>query len=80
MLPRFKIRGTTERVFRTLPIGGKPTSLDFDVPPVGCLCCHAVRQVNVPFAEPKKHYTRSFERYALELSRRMTIPDVANHL
>ena len=34
----------------------------------------------VPFAAPKKHYTRSFERYALELSAQMTIKDVANHL
>jgi transposase len=78
--PQVWVRGTTERIFRTLPIGGKPTSLVFHVPRVGCLRCHAVRQVNVPFADPKKHYTRSFERYALELSRRMTIQDVANHL
>ena len=28
----------------------------------------------------KKHYTRAFERYALELSRHMTIQDVAEHL
>jgi transposase len=34
----------------------------------------------VGFAEPKKHYTRSFERYALELSRLTTIQDVAEHL
>ena len=78
--PQVWVRGTTERIFRTLPIGGKPTSVVFDVPRVGCLRCHAVRQVKVPFADPKKHYTRSFERYALELSRRMTIQDVANHL
>jgi transposase len=39
-----------------------------------------VRQVKIGFADPKKHYTRSFERYALELSRHMTIKDVATHL
>jgi transposase len=39
-----------------------------------------VRQVKVGFADPRVSYTRSFERYALELSRYMTIKDVAHHL
>jgi len=39
-----------------------------------------VRQVKIGFADPKKRYTRSFERYVLELSRHMTIKDVAEHL
>src|SRR5205807_4382053 len=65
---------------RTVPIGMKPTSIVLQVPRVGCLHCDANQQVKVGFADPKKHYTRSFERYALELSRRMTIQDVANHL
>ena len=39
-----------------------------------------VRQVEVPFADPRRSYTKSFERYALELSRSMTIRDVAHHL
>ena len=39
-----------------------------------------VRQVEVPFADPRRSYTKSFERYALELSRSMTIRDVARHL
>src|SRR5918998_2145905 len=33
-----------------------------------------------PFADPRRSYTSAFERYALELSRRMTIRDVAMHL
>jgi transposase len=36
--------------------------------------------VKIGFADPKKRYTRSFERYALDLSRHMTIKDVAEHL
>jgi transposase len=36
--------------------------------------------VKLGFAEPKKRYTRAFARYALELSRHMTILDVAEHL
>jgi transposase len=39
-----------------------------------------VRQVKLGFADPKKHYTRAFERYVLELSQHMTIQDVAEHL
>jgi transposase len=78
--PAVWIHGRTERIFRTLPIGGQPSSIVFEVPRVCCLRCNAVRQVKVGFADPKKHYTRSFERYALELSRLMTIKDVAEHL
>jgi transposase len=39
-----------------------------------------VRQADITFADPRRSYTRAFERYVLELSRRMTIRDVAAHL
>ena len=39
-----------------------------------------MRQVEVSFADPRRSYTSYFERYALELGRRMTIRDVAVHL
>ena len=39
-----------------------------------------MRQVEVPFADPRRTYTRAFQRYALELSRCMTILDVARRL
>jgi transposase len=74
------VRGHHERTFRVVPIGGKPTFVTLDVARVWCPVCDRVRQVKIGFADPKKHYTRSFERYALELSRRMTIQDVAEHL
>lgn len=73
-------RGHHERTFRTVPIGPKPTSVTLDVSRVWCPVCDRVRQVQIGFADPKKHYTRSVERYALELSRHMTIKDVAEHL
>ena len=50
------------------------------MPRVFCWQCGKVRQVKINFADPKKHYTRSLARYALELSRHMTIQDVAEHL
>ncbi len=73
-------QGAIERTFRSLPIGSKPVQVRFSVPRVLCFNCGVVRQVKLGFADPKKHYTRAFERYALELSRRMTIQDVATHL
>ena len=73
-------QGGQERTFRTLPIGQRPTFLRFAVPRVLCFACGHVRQVKVAFAEPRRSYTRAFERYALELSRHMTIQDVAQHL
>jgi transposase len=39
-----------------------------------------VRQVKIDFADPRRSYTKAFERYALELSRSMTILDVTRHL
>jgi len=50
------------------------------IPRVACARCGVTRQVRLNFANPRRSYTRSFERYALDLSRHMTIQDVANHL
>ena len=73
-------QGTVDRTLRTVPIGGKPTQIQFAVPRVYCFVCQNVRQVKLRFAEPRKSYTRAFERYALDLSRHMTIKAVAQHL
>ena len=73
-------RGQKQRSFRTVPIGNKIVDIVLNIPRVGCLSCGKVRQVNVTFADPKRTYTRAFERYALELSKMMTIQDIARHL
>src|SRR4051794_15263681 len=73
-------RGHVERRFRSLPIGLRPTFLVPPIPRVECRACGAVRQVDVAFADPRRSFTRAFQRYVLELSRRMTIRDVAAHL
>lgn len=78
--PQVWIHDRKERIIRTLPIGRQPSFVVLNVPRVCCLRCNAVRQVKIPFAAPKKSYTHSFARYALELSRLMTIQDVARHL
>jgi transposase len=73
-------RGQVNRCFLSLPIGGRGTYPSFAIPRVECRACGLERQVNVPFADPRRSYTKAFERYALELSRCMTISDVAHHL
>ena len=73
-------RGTVERKFRSLPIGRKPVWFSLAVQRVECLVCGLVRQVKINFADPRRSYAKSFERYALELSRYMTIRDTARHL
>jgi transposase len=72
--------GQQERAFRAVPIGGKPVRVVLPIPRVACVHCGVTRQVPLNFADPRRSYTRSFERYALDLSRHMTIRDVANHL
>ena len=73
-------QGGVERTFRTVSIGAKPAFIQLKVPRVLCFECGLVRQVKLGFADPKKRYTRAFERYVLDLSRLMTIQDVAKHL
>src|SRR5206468_7102175 len=73
-------RGRVERRFRSLPIGSRSTTIVFPIPRVACQACGLVRQVKLDFADPRRTYTKAFERYALELSRCMTILDVARHL
>ncbi len=73
-------RGQVERPFKSLPIGLKPVSILLAIQRVWCVACDVVRQVRIGFADQRRSYTRSFERYALELLRHMTIQDVAQHL
>jgi transposase len=73
-------RGHQERRFKAVPIGHKPVTVVLPIPRVECPRCGLIRQVPVAFADPRRSYTRAFERYALELGRVMTIQDVARHL
>lgn len=73
-------RGENCRRFRTVSIGSRPVYLMLAVPRVECRGCGAIRQLKIGFADPRVTYTRAFQRYALELSRCMTIKDVAWHL
>ena len=74
------LRGCSPRRFRMLPIGSKVIFLNLDVQRVACRRCDTIRQVDLGFADSRFSYTRAFERYVLELSKHMTILDVARHL
>lgn len=78
--PEVHLKTHRDRVFRTVPIGARPVWIHLPVARVACQKCAVVRQVRLPFAEPRFGYTHSFERYALDLSKFMTIQDVADHL
>jgi transposase len=73
-------QGHKDRFLQTVPIGLKPTYVLVKVARVICFQCEHTRQVKVPFADPRRTYTHSFERYALELSKCTTIQDAACHL
>ncbi len=73
-------RGLKKRRFRTVQIGHKSVFIELAFPRVGCRDCGIVRQVNITFADARRSYTHAFERYVLNLSRMMTIHDVAKHL
>jgi len=73
-------RGSKERWFRSVPIGTRLTWLIATLPRVECRDCHVVRQIKLGFAEPRRTVTKAWARYALELSRKMTIKDVAEAL
>ena len=73
-------KGSVIRKFRALPIGKKQIFVRMSIPRVMCKSCGITRQVKLNFAEKRKSYTKSFERYVLELSNYMTIKDIAKHL
>jgi transposase len=73
-------RGCVWRDFRGIPIGGKKVVIRIPVQRVLCRECGVLRQVKVGFAPGRRRYIRAFERYVVELARRMTLLDVSRHL
>ena len=73
-------RGNIWRLFRGTPIGKKPVWVSIEVPRVECHKCKVVRQIRLGFANPKVRHTQAFARHVLDLSRLMTLQDVAKHL
>lgn len=73
-------RGDKDRWFRSSPIGGKLTWVIASIPRVKCRDCQQLRQIAVGFADPRRTFTKGWAAYALDLTRHMTIKDVAETL
>lgn len=48
-----------------------------EIPRLQCKCCGAIRQPPLVFAKAKKHYSRSLERFVIDLCHVASIQDVA---
>ena len=73
-------RGTVPRSWSAPPIGNRTVTVFADVPRIECRDCGTQPVIPVPFADPHRSYTRSFERLVLDLRQSMTLKDVARHL
>jgi len=60
-----------------LPVGNNKVELSVEIPRLQCKKCGAIKQPRLCFADPKKHYTRSLERFVVDLCRVANIQDVA---
>jgi len=60
-----------------LPVGKRKVELTVHIPRLFCKNCGSIRQPHLEFADPKKHYTHSLERFVIDLCRVMTIQDAA---
>jgi transposase len=69
--------GQKPRVFKMLPVGRRKVELVVNIPRLYCNDCGSVRQPHLAFADPKKHYTRSLERFVIDLCRVVSMQDVA---
>ncbi|MDZ7292405.1 MAG: ISL3 family transposase [candidate division KSB1 bacterium] len=70
-------RGTVTRFLRTVPIGKKIVELELIINRLECNDCGVIRQERLSFVDERRTCTHVFERYVLELSKRVTIKDVA---
>jgi len=67
------------RAWRHLDTGGFPTWLHARPPRVKC-AVDGVRQVRLPWAEPKSRFTTAFERFAIDVLQETDISGAANIL
>ena len=73
-------KGAETRWLRNLPVGSEMSWVILEIPRVHCAYCNLTRQIHLGLAEPRRSYTRAFERYVLELLQYMVIQDVVRHL
>lgn len=72
--------GNASRTIRTVTIARRQSFAVLELPRLRCRACGVKRQARNRFADPMKSYSRSFQRYVLELLDEMNIQGVAHHL
>ena len=72
--------GGSERLIRNLKIGRKTTFIQIYQSRLRCKDCHSSCMMELPFVEKWKNYTRAVALEAWDLSRAMTLKDVADYL
>jgi transposase len=72
--------GHREREVRGLPIGSRPVFLVLHLSVLTCRECRTRGQESLDVAEPRKSYTKRLAKLVLDLSRRMTLSDIAEVL
>jgi transposase len=70
-------RGLLTRHLQTVPLGKKNVELEVKINRLKCHDCGVIRQEHLSFADERRSFTHAFERFVVELSKRMTIQDVA---
>ena len=71
--------GGKERLIRNLKIGHKVTYVSIFHYRLRCKCCGANRMMKLPFVKKWASYTRAVALKVLDLSRAMTLQDVAKY-
>lgn len=71
------LAGSVERVWRSVPIGLKPTIIVGHLHILACKRCGVTRLDTLDIADSRKSYTRSLARYVLDLTKDMTLKAVA---
>ena len=74
------LKGSKIRTLRMAPLGIKAAFLSVEIHRLKCLNCETVWWPPLPFANPKKRVTLSFETYVINLMRFSTIEHVARFL
>ena len=69
--------GGVFRTLKLLPTGTRHNLLYLFIPRVVCKKCGAIRQVNVPFLEGQKSYTRALASFVFSMSQFIPLKDVA---
>ena len=72
--------GIRQRTIRLPPVGHKQVFAVLDAQRIHCRGCGYDGQAAISFAEPRKSYSKGFERYAYDLLKFGEIKHVARHL